>query len=417
MGSETGKTGFNISVNNINIQMKLSYKYRLQPTSTQVRILEEQLNLCRWVYNTLLDHCYNERRTGRGTPTHKSLTYLLPAMKTETPELGKVHSQVLQNVAYRIRRGFEGYWARRRAGLRADTPHFVGSGDYKSLTYPQFGFKLNGLTLMLSKVGALKIILHRPLEGVVKTLTVKREPSGKWYAVFSCEVENKPVEGRLPAVGVDFGLKSIIALSDGTIIEAPQFYRKSEERLGRLQRIHSRRKLGSRNRERARIILSRAYEGVANQRRDFLNKIARGIVNRYERVYIEDLEIDNLRRNRRLSKSIGDAGWRILRHSLIYMAQRSLGVTVCVDSRNTSQLCSGCGEVVPKDLAERTHACPHCGLVLDRDVNAARVILRKGIGMECAESTPVGDSASTEGAIPVTQVGLMNQEAHLFRGG
>ena len=394
----------------------LSYRYRLKPTVTQVRILEEQLGICRWAWNTLLGHCYDERKAGRGTPTAVSLNYLLPVMRSRNPELKKVHSQILQNVANRIRRGFEGYWARRRAGLKADTPHFVGRGDYKSITYPQSGFSLKEGALKLSKIGALRIILHRPVEGKMKTLTVKREPSGKWYAIFSCDVENKPIEGRLPAVGVDFGLKSIVALSDGTTIEAPQFYRKSEQRLGRLQRIHSKRKLRSRNREKARIRVAKHSEEVANQRRDFLSKIARGIVNKYERVYIEDLETANLKRNKHLSKSIGDAGWRILRHSLTYMAERSLGVTVCVAPQNTSQLCSGCGELVPKDLAERVHTCPCCGLVLDRDVNAARVILRKGIGLEQPESTLVGEPASTPDQRIGVQAGSMNQEATLLVG-
>jgi putative transposase len=161
--------------------------------------------------------------------------------------------------------------------------------------------------------------------------------------------------------------------------------------------------------------LAAQYERVSNQRRDFAYKTARSIVNRYEKVVVEDLKISNMIRNRHLSKSIGDAGWGILRNALIYMAKLSEGVMAFVDPRDTSQLCSGCGKLVPKTLGERVHRCPCCGLVLDRDVNAARVILRKGIGMVRAESTPVGDSASAEGS--VMQVGLMNQEAHLFRGG
>ena len=233
--------------------MLLSYRYRLKPTSAQVRILEEQLGVCRRTWNTLLGHCYDERKAGRGTPTYITLQNLLPLMKSRSPELMKVHSQVLQNVAYRVRRGFEGYWARRRAGLKADTPHFVGRGDYKSITYPQSGFSLKDKILKLSQIGVLKIILHRPVEGTIKTLTVKREPSGKWYAVFACEVDPKPISGRLSAVGVDFGLESLVALSDGSTIEAPQFYRRSEQQLGRLQRIHSKCKLRSRNRENARL--------------------------------------------------------------------------------------------------------------------------------------------------------------------
>ena len=162
-------------------------------------------------------------------------------------------------------------------------------------------------------------------------------------------------------------------------------------------------------------MLAVQYERVSNQRRDFAYKTARRLVNKYERIIVEDLKISNMVRNRHLSKSIGDAGWGILRNALTYMAKLSEGVMASVDPRNTSQLCSGCGEYVPKTLDVRIHICPSCGLVLDRDVNAARNILRKGIGMERAESTPVGDSASAE--IAVTQVGSMNQEAHLFRGG
>jgi putative transposase len=397
--------------------MNLSYKYRLQPTPAQARILEEQLNLCRLTYNTLLRHCYDERKAGRGTPTHKTLTYHLPEMKARTPELESVFSQVLQNVAKRVRRGFENFWARRRLGLKADTPHFRRLRDYNSLTYPQFGFKLDGSTLRLSKIGDLRLRLHRPVEGRVKTLTISRSPSGKWYAVFASVAESKPIEGRLPAVGVDLGLNSLVALSDGTLIEAPRSYRKSEAKLRKLHRRVSKRCIGSNNRGKARLRLAVQYERVANQRRDFAYKAARSIVNKYEKVVVEDLKIDNMRRNRHLSKSIGDAGWGILRDALTYMAELSEGVMAFVDPRFTSQLCSGCGSIVSKALADRVHVCPRCGLVLDRDVNAARVILLRGIGMVRAESTSVGDSASAEGVVPVMHVGSVNQEARLFRGG
>ncbi len=395
--------------------MNLSYKYRLQPTPTQARILEEQLNLCRLTYNALLDHCYDERRAGRGTPTHKSLTYLLPELKAKTPELGGVFSQVLQNVAKRVRRGFENFWARRRAGLKADTPHFRRFRDYNSLTYPQFGFKLDGSTLRLSKIGDLRLRLHRPVEGRVKTLTISRSPSGKWYAVFASVVETRLIPGREEAVGVDLGLNSLAALSDGTLFEAPRSYLRSEDKLRKLHRGVSKRCLGSNNRGKARLRLAVQYERVANQRRDFAYKIARSIVNRYEEIVVENLKIDNLKRNRHLSKSIGDAGWGLLRSALTYMANLSEGVMVLVDPRFTSQLCSGCGSLVSKSLADRVHSCPCCGLVLDRDVNAARNILRKGIGMVRAESKPVGDSTSAEKS--VMQVGSVNQEARLLEGG
>jgi IS605 OrfB family transposase len=314
--------------------IRLSYKYRLKPSTEQIPVLEEQLHLCRWVYNTLLEHSFNERKAGRGTPTHKALTYLLPEMKTLKPELDKVFSQVLQNVAKRVRSGFEGYWARRRAGLKAHLPRFRGADKYGSLTYPQFGFRLedDGL-LCLSKIGDLKLKLHRPIEGKVKTLTVARSRVGKWYAVFACE--------------------------------------------------------------------------------DFSYKTARSIVNRYERIYLEDLKIQNMQRNRCVSKSIADAGWGLLRNALTYMARLSEGVTAFVDPRGTSQICSGCGVRVEKGLGERMHRCPVCGLVLDRDVNAARNILKCGleIGREPPEYTPVGEAAATHLSGDV-QATSMKQEAH-----
>jgi putative transposase len=282
--------------------IRLSYKYRLKPSTEQVAALEKQLRLCRWAYNALLEHSLSERKAGRGTPTHKALTYLLPAMKTMKPELNNVFSQVLQNVAKRVRSGFESYWNRKRAGLKAHLPRFRGEDRYASLTYPQFGFRLKDGVLCLSKIGDMRIVQHRPVEGQVKTLTVMRSRAGKWYAVFASEVEAKPIQNRLPAVGVDFGLSSLVALSDGTTIEAPRCYRKLETRSRKAHRNLSRKKKGSRNRVKARIMLAKVEEKIANQRRDFTYKTARMIINKYDAVYVEDLHMNNMKQNRKLSK-------------------------------------------------------------------------------------------------------------------
>jgi len=370
------------------------------------------------MYNSLLEHSLSERRAGRGTPTHKALAYLIPAMKARTPELNAVFSQVLQNVAKRVRSGFEGYWNRRRAGLRAHLPRFRGEDRYDSLTYPQFGFRVKDRCLRLSKIGDVRIIPHRPIEGKVKTLTVTRSRTGKWFAVFSCEVEAKPIRKRLPAVGVDFGLNSLVALSDGTLIEAPRSYRNAESRLRRVQRSLSQKRRGSRNREKARLRVASVCEKVANQRRDFAYKTARMIVDRYERIYVEDLKVQGMMRNRRLSKSLGDAGWGMLRNALTYMAKMSEGVIAFVSPLGTSQTCSGCGAYVGKDLSVRTHRCPECGLTIDRDVNAAENILKRGleIGLERAEYTPEGEETTTHLSADV-QAASVSQEASLFRGG
>jgi putative transposase len=396
----------------------LSYKYRLKPSAEQVAALDEQLRLCRWAYNALLEYSFSERRAGRGTPTHKALTYLLPEMKAMKPELSNVFSQVLQNVAKRVRSGFEGYWNRKRTELKAHLPRFRGEDRYDSLTYPQLGFQLKDGALCLSKIGDVRVVQHRPVEGQVKTLTVTRSRAGKWYAVFASEVEAKPIRNRLPAVGVDFGLNSLVALSDGTLIEAPRSYRNAESRLRRVQRSLSRKRRGSRNREKARLRVASVCEKVANQRRDYAYKTARSIVNRYERVYVEDLKIANMVKDRRLGKSIGDAGWGMLRNALTYMAKMSEGVTAFVSPRGTSQTCSRCGAYVEKDLSVRVHRCPWCGLTIDRDVNAALNVLKRGleIGLERVEYTPVGEVTATQLG-EAGQVASVNQEAHLFRGG
>jgi putative transposase len=236
--------------------------------------------------------------------------------------------------------------------------------------------------------------------------------------VFSCEVECKPISGREMAVGVDLGLNNLVVLSDGSVFEAPRKYRVAEKRLGRLQRIHSRGKRGSHNREKARVKVARLSERVANQRRDFAYKTARVIVNRYESIFVEDLEIQNMQRNRCVSKSIADAGWGLLRNALTYMAKMSEGVIAFVDPRDTSQVCSGCGERVEKSLSERIHRCPACGLILDRDVNAAWNILKRGleIGLGQAEYTPEGEETTTHLSADV-QAASMKQEVHGFSHG
>jgi putative transposase len=242
---------------------------------------------------------------------------------------------------------------------------------------------------------------------------VTRSRAGKWYAVFSSEVEARPIQGRLPAVGVDLGLSSLVALSDGTVFMAPRKYRVAEERLGRAQRSLSRKVWCSGNREKARVKIAKLSERVANQRRDFSYKTARSIVNRYETIFVEDLKIQNMQGNRCVSKSIADAGWGMLRNALTYMARLSEGVTAFVDPRGTSQVCSGCGVRVEKGLGERMHRCPVCGLVLDRDVNAARNILKRGleIGLGRAEYTPGGEVAATH-LSGDAQAASVNQEAH-----
>jgi putative transposase len=389
--------------------MHRMFKYRLYPSRRHENHLQRHLDICRDVYNTLLDHC----RHSPTLPSQYTLNMLLPALKREHPEYSDVYSQVLQNISKRIRDAYHGYYARRDVGLRAGKPRYKRADRYKSMTYPQSGFKVEGGRLNLFKIGSIRIQLHRPIGGDVKTLTVKRMPSGKWYACFSCIVEAQPREKSQGDVGVDLGLECFAALSDGTRIENPRYYRGSEKRLARLQRSLSRKEKGSQNRMRARLRVARLHERVEARRSDFLHKASRAVADSYGTVYVEDLKIRNMVRNHRLAKSISDAGWGRFVRMLCYKEEESGGRVVLVRPHGTSQVCSGCGEVVIKSLSDRVHECPFCGLTLDRDLNAARNILEIGRGPP--ESKPVESMASTS-PLGVGQVGSVNQEASLLVG-
>jgi putative transposase len=389
--------------------MHRMFKYRLYPSRQQENQLQRHLTLCKDVYNTLLHHYRHSPRL----PSQYTLNKLLPALKQDNPEYASVHSQVLQNISKRIRDAYHGFFARRKSGLRAGRPRFKSADRYKSMTYPQSGFKVEGDTLNLSKIGSIRIRLHRPIRGDVKTLTVKRMPSGRWFAVFCCEVEAQPGEKPFEEVGVDLGLECFAALSDGTRIENPRYYRGSERRLVHLQRSLSRKEKGSRNHTRARQRVARLHEKVENRRSDFLHKASRAVADSYSTVYVEDLKIRNMVRNHRLAKSISDAGWGRFVGMLCYKEEESGGRVIVVNPRGTSQMCSGCGEAVVKSLSVRVHECPHCGLALDRDLNAARNILEIGRGPP--ESKPVERSTSTW-PLEAGQVGSVKQEASLLVG-
>jgi len=393
------------------------FKYRLYPSKSQTKILEEQLEICHHTYNWLLQQCRSTYKETGKLLTQFDLNKALITLKRQRPETKKVHSQVLQNISKRIKDAYTNFFARRGACLKAGLPRFKRHGRYKSITYPQSGFMIEDGRLSLSKIGDIKIRLHREIQGQIKTLTVKRMPSGKWYACFSCVVEAQPREKAFEDVGIDVGLHSYAVLSDGVHIENPRYYRASERRLAHLQRGMSRKEGGGRNWVKAKTRVARLHEKIQNRRSDFLHKASRRIADAYETVYVEDLRIGNMVRNHRLAKSISDAGWGRFIGMIAYKEEESGGRLIRVDANGTTQMCSGCGETVPKGLSQRIHMCPHCGLVLDRDLNAALNVLGRGreIGREPPEYTPVGEEATIQPRF-VEQVSLMNQEAFLLVG-
>lgn len=337
--------------------------------------MHETCFLCSLVYNQFLAERRKAYKTDGVSLTVYDQIKTLPSKKQTDPRLTQVYSQVLQDVARRVDRAFQGFFRRVKAGEKPGYPRFRSARRYDSFTYPQSGFHLNGNRLKLSKIGSVKVKLHRPIEGEIKTLSIRRL-NGKWYACFSVEVDAKPLPATNTAVGLDVGLEKFAATSDGEFFANPRHLRQSEKKLKRIQRTVSRRKKGSQRRHRAVQNLARAHEKVTNQRKDVAHKVARILVNRYGLIAVEDLQIKNMVRNHHLAKSIADAGWGIFLAILAYKAEEAGRQLVKVNPRNTSQACSSCGAIVPKTLSQRWHRCPECGHEADRDTNAAINVLR-----------------------------------------
>jgi putative transposase len=234
--------------------------------------------------------------------------------------------------------------------------------------------------LWLSKIGDIPIRIHREIDGNIKQIVIKRYNSGKWYACVSVE-SNVPIEQKSiqQAVGLDVGLEHFLTDSDGKQIENPHHLKKTLKRLKRRQKKLSRTEKGSNRRNKQRMRVASLHERVTNQREDFLHKLSRYYVNRYDFIAIEDLNIKGMVRNHKLSSSISDVAWNKFAEMLAYKVGNAGKLVVRVDPRNTTQRCSRCGGIVKKGLAVRIHRCPYCGLELDRDYNSALDILKLGL--------------------------------------
>jgi len=361
--------------------MVRTFKYRLKPSRNQRTKLDRTLELCRWVFNETLATRKNtweqEKKTLSLYDTNKRLTL----WKREHPELVSVHSQVLQNVQERVDLAFKAFFRRVQAGQKPGYPRFRGYGQYASITFKQSGFKLlaAGKGLLISKIGVVRIVLHRPIEGRVKTLTVQRDAVGNWYACLACVVEPKPLPYNELVVGVDVGLESFATLSNGIKIDNPRFFRHAEQELAKVQRLLSRAEKGTPERAKRRKAVQHVHQRIANRRKDFAHKLSWELVGSFGMIVFEDLHIKNMLQNHCLAKSISDAAWNQLILYTTYKAENAGRVVVSVGPRNTSKQCSCCGTLVEKSLSVRVHACPVCGLVMDRDENASHNILRLGL--------------------------------------
>jgi putative transposase len=373
--------------------IRKAFKYRLYPNAQQMQDLSVQFGHIRFVYNYFLAVRREYYEAHKDDPQKKGLTYadtnkMLTSLKrlSEYSWLREADSQVLQESLRNLERAYQNMYAK-----RSGYPKFKKRTAYQAIKYPQ-RFKVSENKIFAPKVGEIKAVIHPPLEGTPKNMTISKTKSGKYFASVQCEIEiPAPPSQKSQAVGVDVGLKSAIETSDGSIIPSPKHLIKSQKKLSRLQRQLSRKKKGAAGREKARLLLARQHEKVANQRANFLHQTSRWLVDNYGFIGTEDLNVKGMSRNHKLAQSISDAGWGELRRQLEYKGLWS-GTKIQTVSRffPSSKTCSTCGHVLTEiNLSIRSWKCPECGASHNRDLNAAiniknEALTRAGIAQSYA---------------------------------
>ena len=370
--------------------MRKAYKYRINPSKKQESLLEQTLGICCELYNAALQERRDAYKLAAISINYHAQAVQLPEIKAVRDDLKGIHSQVLQDVLKRLDRAFDAFFRRVENTQKAGYPRFRSRARYDSFTYTQSGFETGGDRLFLSKIGHIKIQLHRPIEGTIKTLTIKRSATGKWYAVFSCEVEPKRLPFTTEAVGADVGLESFATLSNGDKIPNPRFYREEEKELAKAQQKLSKTERKSKERKQRKRVVARVHERIAFKRDNFVHQESRKIINKFGFICVENLMILNMLKNHCLAKSIADAAWSLFFHCLFYKAEEAGRQYVEVDPRHTSQDCHRCGHRrTDLKLADRVYHCtnPECLLVIDRDWNAALNVL--ALGLQCVGLRPI----------------------------
>jgi len=360
-----------------------TYKYRLYPTRGQIGLLEHQLSEARSLYNAAIQERRDAWRMQRVSRNYYNQANQLKEIR-DMGNLELANYSACQDVLRRVDKTFKAFFRRIKAGEKAGYPRFKPRDRFGSFTFPSWGDGCH-LTeqgrLKVQSIGIIKLKMHRPITGEIKTLTLKCD-AGKWYACFSVILDIETPAPQAEAIGIDVGLYSFVALSNGQLVDNPRNLRIGLARLRRCQRKVARRKKGSVNRRKAIRILQKAHVHIHNQRSDFQHKLSRQIADSYGLIAVEDLNIKALSRSM-LARSVNDAGWGLFLAKLAYKVEYTGGQLVRVNPNGTSQVCSRCGCLpdVPKTLADRFHSCPPCGLLIDRDVNAARNILRLGLSL------------------------------------
>ena len=348
-----------------------AYKFRLYPNKQQQELINMTFGCTRYVFNRILGDAIKYYEENKKTKINTPATY-----KSDYPFLKEVDSLALANAQLQVKVAYKNFY--NGSGF----PKFRSKkNNYQSYTTnnQKGSVRIEGSKIKLPKVGFVKIKLHQAVQGVIKSVTISKNPSGKYYISILTQQEIAQLASIDKKLGIDLGLKNFAITSDGDIFENPKFLRKTEKQLTKAQRELSRKKKGSNNRYKARLKVAKLHEKIANQRKDFLHKLSTKLIRENQTIVMEDLSVKNMMKNHKLAKAISEVSWYQFRLMLDYKSKwYGREIIIAPSNYASSQLCSNCGykNTDVKDLKIREWKCPSCGSVHDRDINASKNLLK-----------------------------------------
>jgi putative transposase len=384
-----------------------TFQYKLYPSQSQIKILEKWIGSCCWVYNQMLEIRIKAYKRRRENVNYNAQSSLLTTWRSRIESLRAVPRRFELDALRRVDKGMQAFFRRVKSKQTPGFPRFRSQHRYNSIEYLAIGKYLLGDRVQIPNMGTIRCRGRLLPEGTQRVLRVIRRSTG-WYAQIVLDDGNmlhdaQPVN---TCIGIDVGLLTFAAMSDGSKIKNPRFGQQSSHKLRSLQRRVSRRMKGSKRRRKAVKALQKQYERISDQRKYFCHQHSTSLVQKYDLIAIENLNINGMTHGH-FAKSIFDAAWGTFCNQITVKAASAGRQLIAVDPRGTSQTCPNCGAIVKKKLSERTHSCG-CGLVCDRDHAAAQVILARALAVSGATRTQT-DPASDAAPVVHSQAGRLKR--------